>query len=120
MSNEQYDRWNLNSTILSGPLRTCPGPNPNLLSERVFFSECPEPVWGHTTGLTSMVDRSTLIAPTAYSVFAMITVVYVKVHITSWYKLNCLEFSYNRCELNCKVYCCLPSFTVIHTSSILI
>jgi hypothetical protein len=51
---------------------------------------------------------------TAYRVFAMITVVSVKVCIKSRYKLNSLEFSYNRCQLNYKVYCCLPSFTIIH------
>jgi hypothetical protein len=49
----------------------------------------------------------------SFKIFAMITVVSVKVHIKSQYKLNSLEFSYNRCELNCKVYCFLPSFTII-------
>jgi hypothetical protein len=46
------------------PLRTCPDPNPNLPSKGVFFSECPEPVWGYPTGLTIMVDQSALTAPT--------------------------------------------------------
>jgi hypothetical protein len=49
-------------------LRTCPGPNPNLSSERDFFSECPEPLWILHISLTGMVDQSdrfALIAPVA-------------------------------------------------------
>jgi hypothetical protein len=46
-------------------LWTCPGPNPNLSSERVFISELPEPIWSHPTGLTGIVDRFALTAPTA-------------------------------------------------------
>jgi hypothetical protein len=33
-------------------LQTCPGPNPNLSSKRVFIREWPEPIWSHPTGLT--------------------------------------------------------------------
>jgi hypothetical protein len=48
----------------SGPHRTCPGPKPNLLIQRVSIKKCPESVWGHPTSLTGMVDRSALTAPT--------------------------------------------------------
>jgi hypothetical protein len=49
----------------SGLHQTCPGTNPNLPIQRVSFRECPEPVWGHPTGLTGMVGRYALIAPMA-------------------------------------------------------
>jgi hypothetical protein len=66
MSSDHYDRCNLNSNGLVQPLlRTCPGPNPIVSSERDFFSEWPEPVWSLHTSLTDMVDRSALIAPIA-------------------------------------------------------
>ena len=51
------DRLDL-SQSKSGHHRTCPGPNPNLPIQRVSFRECPEPVGGHPTGLTGMMDRS--------------------------------------------------------------
>jgi hypothetical protein len=64
MSGEQYDRCNLNSIGVVRPLlRTCPGPNEFVSSERDFLSEWPELVWSLHTSLTNMVDRSALTAP---------------------------------------------------------
>jgi hypothetical protein len=49
----------------SGLHRTCPGPKSNLPIQWVSFRECTEPVWGHLTSLTGMVDRSDRYALTA-------------------------------------------------------
>jgi hypothetical protein len=52
------------SPYKSGHNRTCLAANLNLSIQRVSSRECPEPSWGHPTGLTGMVDRSGLTAPT--------------------------------------------------------
>jgi hypothetical protein len=66
MSGELYDRCNLNSTGLVWPFsRHVWGPNPIVSSERDFFSEWLEPVWSLHIGLTGILGRSALTAPTA-------------------------------------------------------
>jgi hypothetical protein len=65
-SGQQYDRWNLSS------IRS-PGPNPKLPIQIVSFRECPEPIWGHPTSLTGLVDqsdRSGLTSPTNSSPYS--------------------------------------------------